>query len=669
MTKPLSQTITPVENTVITPSNESLLRKIFYGSLLLMLGILFISGYDSGFNSDEMDMNIYGKANIAYYTSGGKDTTFLHPSHNDGVNLPLTLPYYGSGFEYFATGITSLIGDHYEYNTRHILNQIVAILGLLFSGLIAKKIKDYKAALITIWLLYLTPILYGLAIFNTKDIPFMSAYVASIYFAILFFERLPKPDWKTLFGLFFSLWFLLSIRIGGILMIGFIGIYAILEFYRDKSILQSAKQWLPRLAGVIVAAFIFMILLWPFVLQNPAENIIKTINVVKEFPQKISFCYDGEYVNSLELPKGYLLRMMSITIPVATQVLLLAGFIILIANWKKTGHKNAILLLIISGIFPVIFSIYSKMPLYNSWRHLLFIYPSIVIACSVGIAMIFDYFSKPLYQYIALGLMLTGFIGPVKWCMENNPYQYAYYNEIVGGYDKAYGDYDADYWQISVKEAIDWVIENEPVSQAKDSIIIATNAYTFSNSYVKRKYPGLKLGFEMLGEKSGFGAKGTYTIYSNIFLEPQYVENCFPNPLTYHTINIGNRVAAYITKDTLKYLFKGYTAFQTSNYALADSFFDKYINQIKVDLNHPMNVPPFFAMIAFAKLAMNKKETSYKIIEQCLKAYPNDYITNLTAGILFFDIKNYKLAKQYLMIARDAKPAETAAQTYLDMIP
>ena len=147
-------------------------QKIFLGSLVLMLAILWIGGYDSGVGSDEMDMNIYGKANITYYSSGFKDTSFLHPDHKDGVVLPTTLPYYGSGFEYFATGLTSIVQDEYEYNTRHALNQFIAILALLFTGLIAAKISDYKTAIISIWLLFLTPIFSGLAIFDTKDIPF-----------------------------------------------------------------------------------------------------------------------------------------------------------------------------------------------------------------------------------------------------------------------------------------------------------------------------------------------------------------------------------------------------------------------------------------------------------------------------------------------------------------
>lgn len=668
----MSKTITPKPEKVENKSPKDynhLFKKIFFGSLLLMLGILWISGYDTGFNSDEMDMNIYGKANIAYYTSGGKDTTFLHPDHHDGVSLPQTLPYYGSGFEYFASGITSLIGDHYEYNTRHILNQFIAVLGLLFTGLIARKIKDYKTAILSIWLLFLTPIFSGLAIFDTKDIPFLSAYIACIYFSIVFFENLPKPNWKILLGLGFSIWFLLSIRIGGILIIGFIGLYAFLQYWKDKTILKSIKNWGSRLALSIGAAFVLMILFWPFVLRNPGENIIKTLNVLKAFPQKIVLAFDGTFIDSLTLPANYLPKMFSITIPLAILLTLLAGFIGVLLFWKKLSHRNALLLLLISGLFPVFYAIYTHMSLYNSWRHLLFIYPSVIIFCSVGFIALLDFLEKPLFQLITLGIIALGLISPIKWSVENSPYQYAYYNELAGGFNKAYYEYDTDYWQISVKEAVDWLMKNEPVREAKDTLVVATNAYTFTNYYLKKRYPGVKIKADRLGEKSNFGASGTYTIFNSLFLEPQYLENCFPSPYSIHTVNIDNMPVSYVAKDTSKYLFKGYTAFQAANYNLADSFLDLYLKEIKFNDNSPKNLGPVFGMIAFTKLAVNKRELSFRYADLCLKTYPSEYASNITMGILLFDAKDYKRARNYLMIARELKPEETGAQQYLDMIP
>lgn len=645
-----------------------LFKKIFYGSLVLMLGILWVAGYDSGFGSDEMDMNIYGKANIAYYTSGFKDTTFLHPDHHDGTELPATLPYYGSGFEYFATGLTTILGDDYEYNTRHMLNQFMAILGLLFTGLIATRIRDYKTGVLSIWLIYLTPIFFGLSVFDTKDVPFFSAYIASLYFGILFFQQVPNPKWKTVIGLAFSLWFLLSIRIGGVLIIGFIGIYAVLEYWKDKSILNSVRNWGTKLVIAIGSAFIMMILLWPFILQNPAENIIKTLNVVRDFPQKILVAYDGDYIDSLTIPKYYLIKMLSISIPISVQLLILIGFLFIIAMWKKHTHKNALILLLLSGLFPIVYAIYSGMPLYNSWRHLLFIYPPLVILGSVGAVMAIDQFSKPAIQLSITALFALGLIKPVIWCIQNNPYQYTYFNELAGGFKKAYYEYDTDYWQITTKEAIDWLMKNEPIEASKDTQIIATNAYTFSNYYFKKRYPKAKVKCEMLGEKSNFGAKGVYNVFNNLFLEPYYLENCFPSPFSIHTVDIDGLPATYVSKDTMKYLYKAYTTFQQNNYTLADSFFTLYLNQIKYD-GGAKNMAPFFGVIAYAKFATNHFNPAFKMAQQCLAVYPSDYMSNLTVGALLIATKDFKKARYFLEIAQQLKPTETAPKAYLDLIP
>src|SRR5438128_785909 len=82
--KPVHTAITtpPTEDAVIkesnpAPADQPLLRKAFYGSLIVMLLITVISGYNVGFHIDEMDMNNYGKANVSYYLSGGADTSFL----------------------------------------------------------------------------------------------------------------------------------------------------------------------------------------------------------------------------------------------------------------------------------------------------------------------------------------------------------------------------------------------------------------------------------------------------------------------------------------------------------------------------------------------------------------------------------------------------------------
>lgn len=643
-------------------------QKIFWCSLVLMLGILWVSGYDSGFGSDEMDMNIYGKANIAYYQSGFKDTSFLHPDHKDGVVLPATLPYYGSGFEYFASGLTALLNDSYEYNTRHLLNQFFAVLGLLFTGLVAAHLSNYKAAVLAIWMMFMTPIFSGLAIFDTKDIPFLTAYIASIYYLIIFFEEGPRPNRKTLLALGFWLWLLLSIRIGGLLLFGFIGVYALLNSRAENLKGANIIQWGSRLALVCALAFGLMILTWPFVLMDPTNNLIKCINVIKDFPQKILVAFEGDYIDSLHLPKHYLSKMMMLTIPLIVLISILLGFVGIVVSGLKQTKSKVFLLLILSGLFPIVYAVYSEMPLYNSWRHLLFVYPPIIAASSAGVILLLErHLQNSSLQWSLVGVFCLGLLSPASWWVKYNPYQYTYYNELAGGYDRVYYEYDTDYWQITVKEAIDWLMKNEPIKQSKDTLIITTNAYTMSNYYVKKRYPEVKVKFEMLGEKSRYGAKGIYSIFNNLFLEPQYLENCFPSPFAIHTVDIGGKATTYVAKDTAQYCYHGYKAFNNNDKNEADSFFNLYLEQIKYDGSYK-NLSPFFGVIAFNWLNLDKFDEALALNQKVLQLYPSDFMANLTMGGLNIARQNFPDALRYLKAAEQIKPNQEATRAYLQLL-
>lgn len=650
-------------------SEKKIYKIAFWASLLIMLLTLWVSGYNSGVGTDEMDMNIYGKANISYYTSGFKDTTFLQPDHHDGVTLPLTLRYYGSAFEYFASPLTYIIGDTYEYNTRHLINQLIAILGLMFTGLIAKKIIGYKASILAIWAIFLTPIFSGLAVFNTKDIPFLTAYIAVIYFAISFVEQMPKPNKKTWIALILSIWFLLSIRIGGLLLISFLFLYILLKAMAQ---IENKAAYRKNIFSKCIAAISFSlaltILTWPYVLQAPFTNLINSINVVKNFPQKISLPFNGEYIDSLSLPISYLPKMMVITIPIVVLAMLLLGLIALVSYFKNyTKFKHELILLSLASLIPLSYAIYSHMPLYNSWRHVMFIYPPLVILASVGITAICNQFLPTKFEFLPYLILILGLTKPILYWYNNNPYQYTYYNTLAGDNDRTFIDYESDYWQITVKDAIDWLIKNEHLDNSKDSINIITNAYTFSNYYTKKMYPNVKIKWTRLGEKSRFGSDGTYSIFSNLFLEPSYLEYCFPSPYTIHTVNINNKPITYIAKDSLKYSYKAYLAFNNGDFKAADSFFSMYMQQIKYD-GSPKNLTQIFGAIAYSKIMTNDFKGGVSIAQKTLLAYPNDFFANMALGIYYYNTQDKQNAIKFFTAAQNARPNDPSPQTYLKLI-
>lgn len=667
----MSQTVNqPLNSLPAVNANQGMFKKIFFASLAIMLGIIWIAGYDSGVGSDEMDMNVYGKANIAYYTSGFKDTTFMNPVHLDGTKIPVVIPNYGSGFDYLAIGLNKLLGksDGYEYTSRHMLNQLIAIIALLFIGLIAKRIKDYRASIVAIWLTFLTPIFFGLAIFNTKDIPFLAGYIATLYFIIRFLEELPNPSWKTTIGLGLALWFELSIRIGGVLLIAYLGLFGLIYLFKNKNILPEAKNWGLKLVAAIGGSLILTILCWPFVLRSPVENLFKAINVVKAFPQRIPITFEGESISSTNLPASYLTKCFMVSVPVIIIIALLVSIAYLLFNWKKVEKRQTHILILFSGIFPLIYAIYTQMPVYNSWRHLLFIYPSLMVITGAGIIALIDRLYKPAYQWTVVALLAIGLIKPVKWCMENNPYEYTYFNEIAGGFQKAYYEYDTDYWQITVKESIDWLMTHESVLNSKDTIQIATNAYTFPNYYVWKRYPNAKVRFNIMGVKSNFAFDWNYGIFNNLFLDPNFLENNFPSPLSKHIVEIDHMPVTSVVVDNNRWDNKGFMAFNRNDYKLADSLFTLYLNQIHFNPNSPKGVTQLFGMIAFAKDATNQPAVAKPLAQAALNLAPDDFIANVAMGIACIQTNDVGNAQKYLTIADQIKPGEPMVRQYLSLI-
>ena len=76
--------------------------------------------------------------------------------------------------------------------------------------------------------------------------------------------------------------------------------------------------------------------------------------------------------------------------------------------------------------------------------------------------------------------------GPVIHIVKNFPLQYIYYNQIVGGVDKAYRKYETDYYLVSLKPGTEWIKKNILPGQKNNTIIIsnapsATIGYYFRN--------------------------------------------------------------------------------------------------------------------------------------------------------------------------------------------
>jgi hypothetical protein len=203
-------------------------RLLFFISIGLM-GLFLLAGASQiGVPADEPIDYSYGVASLHYFSSLGKDTSYAALKVNN-ISFP-DQKYYGAALEMIAPAINILFGIENIFFVHHLLSALAGIALLFFTGLIARRLKGWNAALLALWLLFLTPVVTGNSFFNSKDIPFATAFAAGIYFLIRFYQSPSFKSSATITGLACSIALAVSIRISGILLPAYVTLFSLVWY-------------------------------------------------------------------------------------------------------------------------------------------------------------------------------------------------------------------------------------------------------------------------------------------------------------------------------------------------------------------------------------------------------------------------------------------------------
>ena len=152
---------------------------ILFGIALAVVSLTFT---DYGVTWDEASHVRYGDGVYEYFASGFRDREAFRY---------LDLYYYGAAFDLLcAVGKRLLPLD--VYDSRHLLNALVALAGALGCWFLAREIGTARTAFLATLLLLLTPRFWGHGFNNPKDIPFAAGYVWSIYFLVRVMSTVPR---------------------------------------------------------------------------------------------------------------------------------------------------------------------------------------------------------------------------------------------------------------------------------------------------------------------------------------------------------------------------------------------------------------------------------------------------------------------------------------------
>ena len=567
--------VTPLKELTSKPDRQllpdklkesSVYRFAFAALAIILFFVIPMMSYHSG-NSGDEDKDHYPQSLriYKYYTSFGKDTTYKQIKEMEA---------YGQSFDTFTVFFNKIFNVEKIFETRHVMNGMVGWLALLFCGLLAYILANWRAGLITMFLVFFSPPFFGQCFNNNKDIPFAMAYIFTIYFIVKFIKEYPKIKLNTSIYIALGIAMAISVRIGGLLLIAytfmFFGMYFLFtvklkELFSADNIAKMKKLIIYAVI-ISIAGYFMGLILWPYALEAPLSNPYKALVFMTNFSTaSLRQLYEGVPIWSDKVPLYYTSKYILITVPIV--VLVGAVLNIITIRKKDFGYFWAFVLFFSFG-FPIFYMAYKHSNVYGGWRHALFAFPPLAVIAGVGFSRAIDFIKNNKFKFLGLIAIVLMAYSPITHTIKNHPYEYVYFNEFAGGVKGAYGNYELDYYFHSLKEASEWVIKNGKKDDPNDKTKIKVGAWLTPplNYYFRNDTAKFQVVFLRYYERGN--VDWDYAIFVNTGIDAAQLKNgTFPPANTVHTIDVDGKPICAIVKRTDKHDLFGEIALQKNDTA------------------------------------------------------------------------------------------------------
>ena len=213
----------------------------------------------------------------------------------------------------------------------------------------------------------------------------------------------------------------------------------------------KGKLALPALSVYAIIAMIATYLTWPYLWTNPIAHFFGSFAEMASYPWYGEVLFNGRKYLADDLPYSYLPVLFLIQLTEPVWVLAAAGLIFTLQEISK--KRDLLIWALLWFLLPTILFVILHVSLYDNFRQVLFVLPPVFLLAGVALERI----KQVQWQTTAIGLILMpGLIALVTL----HPYQYIYYNSLVGGVGRVQGRFETDYWLTSYREAADYLNEN-----------------------------------------------------------------------------------------------------------------------------------------------------------------------------------------------------------------
>jgi tetratricopeptide (TPR) repeat protein len=566
-------------------------KKLYWTLAIIVLITMPLLSRDYGQTGDEWLQLQYGHHIWNYFTKGD-------PQALDYSQMSLQYQgqeYYGGLFDFSMEVLHQWFPSIPLLTLRHFFNALTGALIMIFTGLLAWRLtRKWSIGVLALLFIVFSPRIFGESMNNPKDIPFASGFIIAIYYLVALLQEFPKRNWKNVIGIAIGFGIAFGVRsAGGMLLAAEMVLYTGLFYALNSEFKQKLKadnnkllkRFLLLLIGAFAGGYIIGLAAWPWGLQSPIANPLESLKQMTNRATVLRVLFEGVYRPNNSMPWYYEFKWITITSP----LVVIAGLLLslgLIMQLKKRYGVFVIALLLLSAFFPLVYMIYKKSSVYDTWRHVFFVYPFIVVLAAIGWDTLTGYFKNEKTKWVPYAVAFLGLLPAIVWTVRSHPNQYVYFNELTGGIKGAYGYYDIDYYQNSGKQAADWIRENvKPIPGRK--IFVRSNLSDFGR-YFERDTSWIASDYGRYNER--YRMEWDYYVTYPRYVSAVQMQNDKWNPanIVYKAEIDGAPLCIVIQRKS--YAGKeAYDALQQKDFAAAISKFEEYLKTDASDENVYIN--------------------------------------------------------------------------------
>ena len=346
--------------------------------------------------------------------------------------------YYGAAFEAPLALVERLLGledsrDWDVYRVRFLLTHLFFLAGAGVCYLLALRLFNNRLlAFAAMALFLLHPRLYAHSFFNSKDVPFLVAFMVSLYLVHRAFRRETLGSF-LLCGVGIGL--LVNLRVMGLVLFVAVLVLRALDVAFARGREERGRTLLTGGAFALAAMLTYYASL-PVLWTDPPGRFAELVETFGAHPTIVDNLFRGAELHSPDGPPfDYVPVWVGITTPPVTLLLALAGAVAL--AWRGMRRPRDVLrntptrfgmALIALPVATVVAVVALESNVYDDWRQLYFLYAPLLLLAVFGLRWLFRGRWMRAGAYVLAGAALGV---TVVAMIRTHPQQDGYFNALT----------------------------------------------------------------------------------------------------------------------------------------------------------------------------------------------------------------------------------------------